>query len=197
MRSASWSAGRPLHRRHHAIGGERVDGKAVIGQRRAGGLERVERRIHRDDQPLERAGGQMLVEPVADFRRDEDRPDALQGFRRHARRGDARGQTQVAARIIAGAGHRDAEIVIAEVAAVDGDALLERIELPAQRDAIEDQRIARIGWRAQHHRAAIDAERPRSGRLRRRLDLAHERDAIAAGQNLERHREHAASRRPN
>ena len=32
-------------------------------------------------------------------------------------------------------------------------------------------------------------ERPRTGRLRRRLDLAHQRDAIAAGQDLERHRQ--------
>ena len=57
-------------------------------------------------------------------------------------------------------------------------------------------RISGSPWTAsefQHDRTAADAKQPRAPSLRRRLDLPQKRDPIAAGKDLKRHGEHAAS----
>ncbi len=130
----------------------------------------------------------MVVEPVANFGNDEDRPQPLQSIGGHARRGKPRGKTQLAAGIIGVAGHGDADIAVADFALVDHEALFHRIELAAHGNIVEDERVALVGRRIQHHGAAADTELPRPRRLRRRFDLAKQRDPIAAGKNLEGHR---------
>ena len=61
----------------------------------------------------------------------------------------------------------------------------------AHGDAVEDQRFAGCAGASQHDRAAADLERPDAAASLRRFDLANQRDAVAAGQNLERHRQQA------
>ena len=43
----------------------------------------------------------------------------------------------------------------------------------------------------EHDRAAADLEQPGAAGVLRRLDLAEQRNAVAAGENLERHRQDA------
>src|SRR5579863_7882593 len=88
------------------------------------------------------------------------------------------------------AGHEHADVQIADVALVEDEALLRRIVSATDRNTIEDQRIAAVR-RGEHRGSTTDLEIPDAAELRRRLHLSEQREAIAAGHDLERHRKHA------
>ena len=155
-----------------------------------------ERRVHRDDEALHGAAVEMRQKPVAHFRRDENRPHALQGIDRHPRCGEARRQTQVAAGKFRLAGHGDADLGVADVAAFDHEALVGRIVLAAEGDAVEHQSIAGKVGRIEHDRAVADLEQPDAAGLLGGADFAQQRDPVAAGNDLQRRHQDAVRRVP-
>ena len=138
----------------------------------------------------------MRQKPVAHFRRDENRPHALEGIHRHPRAGEARRQTQVAAGKFRLARHGDADLGIADVAAFDHEALAGRIELAAEGDAVEHQRLARKVGRIEHDRAVADLVQPDAAGLGGGADFAQQRDPVAAGNDLQRRHQDAVGRIP-
>ncbi len=179
-----------FHRRQHAVGGQRIDRQSTIRYRRPALLKRLERRIHRDRHALDGAARQVVDEPVAHLGRDKDRPEPLQGIDRHGGRGKARGDVKLTAGIVGIARHADADLGVADIAAViDDKTPLDRIERAAERDMVEHQRVARRVGRVEHDRTAADLEQPGGARGRRgRLDFRHQGDAVAAGNDVERRR---------
>src|SRR5579863_3551340 len=88
------------------------------------------------------------------------------------------------------AGHEHADVQVADIALIEDEAFLRRIVSTTDRNTIEDQRIATVGS-GEHCGSAADLEIPDAAELRRRLHLSEQREAIAAGHDLERHRKHA------
>ena len=129
--------GEAVHRTDHATGRQRVDRKTVIGNGRAAISQRIERRIHRDNDALKRAAEQMLVEPVTNFGLDENRPQPFQGIDRHTGAREAGRHADVAAGKIDVAGHGNADAGVADVALVDGETLLGHIVMAADGNAVE------------------------------------------------------------
>jgi hypothetical protein len=65
--------------------------------------------------------------------------------------------------------------------------LLVGIETHAQQEAVENERIGIVGAGGEHHGAAGNLHAPHAGAIARRVELGEQRDAIAAGHDLERH----------
>ncbi len=69
--------------------------------------------------------------------------------------------------------------------------MLYRVDPALHQDAVEDERLLVRAGRRQHHGAAAQIERPGSTRILRRLGLRHQRQSRGAGDDLERHCQHA------
>ena len=189
--------GKAVDRPQHATGHQRFDRQTIVGKRRAAVAQGFERRIHGDDDALKRTAEQVLVEPVTHLRLNEDRPYSLEGIDRHAGAGDTGGHPDIAAGEIRTARHGDADAGVADIAFVDREVLLGCIVMSAKRDAVKNQRLARCAQWAEHDRAAADLELPHAARFLRRFDLAEQRDAVATGQDLERHSTGCGSQHPS
>ena len=87
-----------VHRTDFGAVPDNLDRQSLVGDRRAARLHRRHRRIGGDHQPLDRAAGDVLLDPGAHLGRAEERPDRLHRRHRHAGAGDADGQSGVTAR---------------------------------------------------------------------------------------------------
>src|SRR4029078_11010105 len=100
---------------------------------------------------------------------------------RHARAGNAEHQARVVAGKIEAAGERDAEIGVAQLARLEVDALLDRVDPRPQRDPVEDERLRVDRHRGgQYDRAAGDLEAPDAAAFARRVELRAESDGGGA-----------------
>src|SRR6202007_2029528 len=79
---------------------------------------------------------------------------------------------------------------------IDCQPFAERIETADHRNPIENEWLARRGWRTKHNAAAGDLKSPRPLGLRRRFDLPEQSESIVSGNNLEWHFEKTARRIP-
>ena len=130
-----------------------------------------ERHVGRDLDPLDGAADDVLHHPVAHLGSDEDRPQPLERGDRHLVAGDADRQPRLAAEIDI-ARQRDAdvlgvpaELLGAEIALIDREALPHGIERAAHQDAPEHQPVVLLRKGIEHDQAAADRERPAAAGL--------------------------------
>ena len=143
------------------------------------------------------AGLDVIFDPGPHFRRGAGGPKPLHRGDRHARAGNAEHQPRVVAGKIDAALERNAEVHVAELALLDVDALLARIDAQMHQEAVEDERIGIDRRRGgEHEGAAGHLDPPDIAALARSLELREQRDAIAAGHDLERHHQRLARRVP-
>ena len=152
VRSASLDRRQPLDRAHHHVLDGDVDRQPVVRDRRPARLHRRHRHVGRDLDPLHRAADDVLHDPIAHLGRDEHRPQPLERGDRHLVAGDAEREARLAAEIET-ARQRDtdvvevaaAELLGAEVALIEGDALPNRIDRAAHQHALEQQAVVFAG----------------------------------------------------
>ncbi len=134
----------------------------------------------------------MVEHPGAHRRVDEDRPQLLEGGRRHVAAGGAEHELGIGRRKVDVARDRNADLLDADIGLLDVEPPLGRIVAAAHRDAVERELIVVLRVRTEHDRTAAQAERPRSALLARRFAMRHQGDPVLAGDDLERRRESAA-----
>ena len=76
-----------VHRPQHATRRQSINRNSIVGNRRAAGLERIERRVDGNHNALDGAAQEVFVEPAAHLRHDENRPNPFQRSDRHPRAG--------------------------------------------------------------------------------------------------------------
>ncbi len=139
----------------------------------------------------------MLLHPGPYLRRGAGRPQAFHRSDRHPRAGDADLHARIIARQIYAAGQCDPEIHVPDLALLDVDALFGRVHAQAHQEAVEHERSGVRGRRRREHDgAAGDLHAPDAAGLARRIELRQQRDAIAAGHDLERHHQRLPGRVP-
>ena len=167
LRSASCSAGRPCTGcTTQLVACASID-RPSSGTGGPEALSVFERRVHRDDHALDGAAVEMRQEPVAHFRRDENRPQPLQGIDRHARCGKSRRQTQVAAGNIPPCRtwrRRSRRCRCRRLRA--RSACLAGSNWPPKATRLSTSGVAGKVGRIEHDRAAADLEQPEAAGLR-------------------------------
>ena len=187
--------GQPIERMQHDIGGGEVDGQPAIRNRRPATRQRVNRRVHRDIELLQRPTGDTLDGPFTNFRHHQNGPDILQHGRRHRRAGKSQRDARLRRRIIDAAGPRNSDIAIADVALRQQHPPLLGIEANPDGNAIEDHRIGVVDV-GQHDGAAAEAELPVRHPVVRRLKVGEQGQAVRARCDLERRDHYAPARIP-
>ncbi|MBA7481600.1 hypothetical protein ES707_17074 [subsurface metagenome] len=179
-----------IHRTDRHAGGDDVDRKTVVGNRRSLARQIAHRRVESDIDALQLPFFDPLEHPFAQFRHHQDRPHALQRRGRHRRARKAKLQARLAG-VVHHTGAGDADLAIGQIGLRQQHALAVDIEAKGDIDPVEYQRLLVLGA-GQHDGAAGKAGLPIVDLAVRRLQMRQQRHAVCAGGDLERRHQHAA-----
>ena len=182
------------HRAQRRRGADDLDRQALLGHRRAGRLHLGNRGIGRDVEAFDVAADDVLDHPIANLGRDKSRPQPLERGGRHRVAGNPNCKARLAA-VIEFAGHRDGDAVASTAAAILGsqvallqrDPLLDRIDVAAHDHALEHQRLVVGGQRIEHDPSAAEREHPVAAGQRGRGKFGAQGEARRSRRDLERH----------